>query len=120
MVGGSLVKITHGVMVTVWRRSGGGKFGDGAALVDHQIGPCVIEWGGTDDIDDGPAAGDEFREADYLGGRLFGPAGADVIASDILEFDGVRYRVQGRPITQRYARSGRETNTVVRLREVSA
>ncbi|WP_280442932.1 hypothetical protein [Nocardia brasiliensis] len=114
------MKITHGVMATVWRRGAGGKFGDGAALVDHEIGPCVMQWGTTADVDGGPGAGDDFRDGDYVDCELFGPAGADVIASDILEVDGVRYRVQGRPLTQRFARSGRTTNTVVRLREVSA
>ncbi|WP_405159841.1 hypothetical protein OG203_25695 [Nocardia sp. NBC_01499] len=108
------------MMVTVWRRGAGGKFGDGAALVDHEIGPCVMQWGTTGDVDGGTTAGDDFREGDYVECELFGPAGADVLASDILEVDGVRYRVQGRPITQAFARSGRLTNTVVRLREVSA
>lgn len=120
MLGVGLVKITHGVMVTVWRRGAGGKFGDGAVLVDHEIGPCVMQWGTTSNTGGGPTAGDDFRDGDFVEGELFGPAGADVLASDILEVDGVRYRVQGRPITQTFARSGRTTNTVVRLREVSA
>ncbi|WP_280429729.1 hypothetical protein [Nocardia brasiliensis] len=113
------MNITRGVMVTVWRRGPGGKFGDGGSLVDHEIGPCAMEFGPTDDVDDGPAAGDEFRDADYTDGRLYAPAGSDVLATDVLEVEGVRYRVKGKPAVQRYARSNRPTNLIVRVREVA-
>ncbi|MBF6063020.1 hypothetical protein IU500_12410 [Nocardia terpenica] len=109
----------RGVMLRVWRRGEGGKFGDGGALQDHEIGPCLIEWTDTDDAHGGPAAGDSFRDADYSEGRVFAPVGSDVIAIDLIEYDSVRYRLRGKPVTQRFAGSGCRPNLVFRIREVT-
>lgn len=107
------MRFRNGQMIQVLRRGPRDREGDAQFEESHEIGPCGVEWGSTDD----PATGDR-REVSVSNGVLYAPVGSDATATDRLEIDGRLCRVVGKPFVQRFGATARATNLTIRFQEV--
>ena len=79
----------HTITVEVWRLPERNKFGDTNHVLHHEIEGCVMAPRYSSEVT-------ENRSTTIIGFSLFGPPGADILATDRIKApDGNTYRVVG-------------------------